>query len=222
MNEKQQFQQWLPFYVNGRLNGSDYAWMNQYLAEHPDAMADVNIERALKLTLHSGLPDFSPKQGLDTFMARIRLETPPLVSTKSTKSNKSILQRCLDSIGSVFLTPQWVMAVGLIIVQTGLIGILLTHRTSPLIATQSEWRSVGNESQFKGPVLQITFKPSTTEEEIRLLLVKIRGTFLGGPGQLGNYIVQVPMDSIEEAQAQVKKSLIVESVEALQEMPVDR
>jgi hypothetical protein len=92
----------------------------------------------------------------------------------------------------------------------------------PIVTDQAEWRSVGDASPYHGPVLQITFKPSATEEEIRLLLVKIRGTLVGGPGQLGNYFVKVPDEKVEEAQKQVMGSPIIESVNILQDVPIER
>jgi hypothetical protein len=99
---------------------------------------------------------------------------------------------------------------------------LLTQRTSPVLSDQTEWRSVGESAKFQGPFLQVTFKSSATEEEIRLLMVKIQGSFLSGPGQLGNYIVKVPQDKIEAAEKQVAESSIIESVSLLQDMPIEQ
>jgi hypothetical protein len=221
--QKQQFHQWLPFYVNGRLPHADQAWMNQYLAEHPKAAAEVQIEQALKETLQTELPDFSPNQGLETFMTRIRSDSRFAKETSLTESFRHFLNRCQIAARSLFITPQWAMAVTLVIVQTGIIGLLIANRALPIVSDQAEWRSVvSNSSPYQGPVLQITFKPSATEEEIRLLLVKIRGTLVGGPGQLGNYIVKVPDEKVEEAQKQVMSSPIIESVNLLQDVPVER
>ena len=43
-----------------------------------------------------------------------------------------------------------------------------------------------------------------------------------GPGQLGNYIVKVSGNKIDEAKAQVKDSPITDSVQVLQEWPIDQ
>jgi hypothetical protein len=220
--QKEQFQQWLPLYVNGRLNDINCSWMDHYLAEHPKAAAELQIEQALKESLHAELPEFAPELGLDTFMSRIHSE--PIVIKESTVYDfcKQKLHRCLDAISPAFLNPRWAMAITLLLVQTGVIGLLLSHRTAPVFSNQVLWRSVGQQSPYQGPVLQITFKSSATEEEIRLLMVKIRGSFLGGPGQLGNYLVIVPMSSIEVAQKQVMNSTIIESVQLLKELPLER
>lgn len=220
--QKQQFHQWLPFYVNGRLADADRVWMNQYLAGHPTAAAEVQIEQALKKTLQTELPNFSPNQGLEAFMSHIRSDSGFAKKSSFTVSFRLFLNKCQLAVKALFISPQWAMAVTLLIVQTGIIGLLIANRSVPIVPDQAEWRSVGDASSYHGPVLQITFKPSATEEEIRLLLVKIRGTLIGGPGQLGNYIVKVPVESVEEAQKQVVRSPIIESVNVLQDIPVER
>ena len=222
LEQKEQFQQWLPFYVNGRLGEVERNWMKQYLAEHPNAKVDLEIDEMLKATLHAELPQFAPNQGLDSFMKRVRTETLTSRAASKTSAWQSFMEKCQNAIGSTLTSPRWAMAVTLMIVQTGLIGVLLTQGTAPILSEQTEWRSVGDTQQYQGPVLQITFKSTATEEEIRLLMVKIQGSFLSGPGQLGNYIVKVPQDSLSAAEKQIAESSIIESVSLLPEMPVEQ
>jgi hypothetical protein len=220
--QKKLFHQWLPFYVNGRLSEADRTWMDHYLAEHSQAAFELKIEQTLKETLQSGLPNFSPNQGLETFMSRIRSDSSIANESSFALFCRNFLDNCRLAVRSLFISPQWAMAVTLLIVQTGIIGILIANRSLPTVSDQAEWRSVGETSPYHGPVLQITFKSSATEEEIRLLLIKIRGSLIGGPGQLGNYIVKVSDEKIEEAQKQVMSSPIIETVSILQEIPVER
>jgi hypothetical protein len=221
IEQKEQFQELLYLYVNGRLEEDKRSWIDKYIAEHPSAAAELQIENVLKESLSVELPSFAADHGLDIFMSRIRSESPPPKTSAFTESCKRFMQRCQKSIGSIYLNPGWAVAVTLLIAQSGLIGALLTHRTAPIFSTQAEWRSVNDTPQSHGPVLLISFKSSATEEEIRFLLVTIRGSFVGGPGQLGNYMVKVPDDSIDEAKKQVINSTIVESVNILQELPVE-
>ncbi len=222
LEQKEQFQQWLPFYVNGRLGSVERQWMSQYLAQHPNASVDLDIEEVIKATLHAELPQFGPNQGLDAFMKRVRTETLTSRAASKTSAWQGFLEQCQNMMSSLFTSPRWAMAITLMIVQTGLIGVLLTQRTAPILSEQTEWRSVGDPQKYQGPVLQVTFKSTATEEEMRLLMVKIQGSFLSGPGQLGNYIVKVPQDSIEAAGKQVTESNIIESVSLLPEVPVER
>lgn len=216
-----QFQQWLLLYVNGQLDEIKTAWMEQYVAEHPDAAAEVEIERALKNTLLNELPVYTPDHGLNTLMSRIRTEEDSLQSATPDRRNR-VVTLCIDALSSLFLNPKWAVAVALILLQTGAIATLLLSRDGTTLPGKNQWRSVTPPYQFQRPVLEITFKSTSTEADIRLLLIKIRGSLLGGPGQLGKYLVKVPEDSITEAQKEVMNSGIIESVQILPELPLER
>lgn len=216
-----QFQQWLLLYVNGQLDKHKTAWMEQYAAEHPHAATEVEIERALKITLLNELPDYPLDYGLNTLMSRIRAEEGSTQPTSPDRRN-SVVNRFIGAFNSLLLNPKWAVAVTLILLQTGAITTLLLSRVGTTLPKQNQWRSVTTPSQFQGPVLEITFKSTSPEADIRLLLVKIRGSLLGGPGQLGKYLVKVPENSITEAQNEVKNSGIIESVQILPELPLER
>ena len=222
--QKQQFQEWLPFYVNGRLGDGDRVWMNHYLADHQNAAADLQVETALKETLLTELQEFAPDTGLEAFMRRIRADSSFAASPTFTDSIRQFILRNLNAVSSIFAKPRWAaVAICLLIIQTGVIGLLITNKEGPLYSDQKGLHSIDDMLPYQGPVLKITFKPSATEEQIRLLMVKIQGSILGGPGQLGIYIVKVPKESIEEAQKQVMSSSIVElnSIKIIQKVPID-
>jgi hypothetical protein len=216
-----QFQQWLLLFVNGQLDEVKTAWMEQYVSEHPDAASEVEFERTLKNTLHNELPSYTPDHGLNNLLSRIRAEESALQPATPQKRNR-IGNRWLDAFNNLWLNPKWAVAVALILLQTGAITTLLLSRDGASLPEQSQWRSVATPSQVQGPVLEMTFKPTSTEADIRLLLVKIRGTLLGGPGQLGKYLVKVPDGTITEAQKEVMNSGIIESVQILPELPLER
>jgi hypothetical protein len=219
--QKEQFQSWLIVYINGRLGKADCVWMEQYVAEHPYAATELELERALKNSLQSELPEFAPNHGLDTFMSRVRSETQSSHTSSNAVSKQNIISRMKVAVYGLFLDPKWAIAVTLLLVQTSVITLLLSNSKVSLILDQSEWRSVGEKPQVKGPVLQITFKASAKEEDMRLLLVKIRGSLVGGPGQLGSYFVKVPDEYLEAAKQQVANSSIIESVQILSELPIE-
>jgi hypothetical protein len=216
-----QFQQWLLLYVNGQLDEIKTAWMEQYVAEHQQAATEVEIEKALKNTLLNELPDYPLDYGLNTLMDRIRAEEGS-VEQKTPNSRDSVVKRYTDALSGLFMSPKWAVAVSLLLLQTGVITTLFLSRSGTPLPEQNQWRSVMPPSQFQGPVLEITFKSASTEADIRLLLIKIRGSLLGGPGQLGKYLVKVPENSITEAQKEVMNSNIIESVQILPELPLER
>lgn len=218
---KKRFEQLLPFYISGRLDEADHAWMLQYLAQNPQAEADLHFEQALKVALRAELPETAPNQGLDAMMSRIRSDLASAKDENLKNESRSFVASCRAAISSFFHNPGWAVAVTLLIFQTGVIGLLINNRTTPLLPDYSQWRSVGETPAYQGPVLQITFKSSATESEIRLLMIKIHGVFLGGPGQLGNYIVRVAPEQIEAAKKQVLDSAIIEAVQTLPEVPAE-
>ena len=81
-------------------------------------------------------------------------------------------------------------------------------------------RSVAPHAGLPVPVLQVTFKPNVTERDMRLLLVKIAGRVIDGPGQLGDYIVSVPARQIEPARQHLEDSGLVDEVTVLDRPPV--
>jgi hypothetical protein len=154
-------------------------------------------------------------------MSRIRAEEGALQPATPYKRIR-IGNLWLDALKSLWLNPKWAVAVALILLETGAITTLLLSRAGTTLPEPYQWRSVTAPSQVKGPVLEITFISTSTEADIRLLLVKIRGTLLGGPGQLGKYLVKVPEGTITEAQKDVESSGIIESVQILPELPLER
>ena len=217
--QRTQFQEWLLLYVNGQLDANKSTWMEQYVADNPDASTEVEFERALKNTLVNELPDYQLDYGLDTLMSRIRAE-----DSLSKPTTLNIITRCIDALSGLLTNPKWAVAVmTLLLLQTGAITTLLLSRDGTTTLPEPyQWRSVTNPPQLQGPVLQITFKSASTEADIRMLLIKIRGSLLGGPGQLGKYLVKVPEETIAQAQTEVMNSKIIESVQILPELPLDR
>ena len=109
-------------------------------------------------------------------------------------------------------------AVALVVVQAGVIGALVMQQGTQ-DAELAQWRSLPAASAVGGPVLRINFKPDTSERDIRMLLVRINGSLVGGPGQLGAYIVYVPADRIVAAEATAQSDAHVEAVDLLAVLP---
>jgi hypothetical protein len=216
--EVQKFEECLPFYVNGRLGEPEMLWMQGFLAKHPEAEKYLEIDQTLKSALHDQLPDWAADQGLQAMMQRIQTGTKTTASAIK-KPSKSWLDSILNVFSPAYTTPRWAFAITLLMVQTGIIGWLMANKSMPIVPDYAQTRSVGEPKAQQGPVLQITFKATATESDIRLLLVKINGVLVGGPGQLGNYLVKVSPDQIESAKNVVQNSMLIENVQILSEIP---
>ncbi|WP_045225817.1 hypothetical protein [Methyloterricola oryzae] len=215
--ERERFEQLLPGYVCNRLDRSDREWLEQFVRAHPELATHVAIEEGLRDVLRSEIPRAPGRQGLEGFMACVRADG------KAPSSNW--LQRFRESFALPMMKPAWAALGTLVIVQSGIIAFLVAARsgTGELLMSEAEpvpWRSVSPAPAApSGPVLQISFKPTATEAEIRLLLVRIRGSIVAGPGQLGHYIVRIEDGQVAATAQELSTHPILEAVEVLPEIP---
>ena len=79
-------------------------------------------------------------------------------------------------------------AAALLIAQAAVIGMLAwDHRTHEV----SDIRAGAQTELQRGPVLRVSFRDDVREGELRKALADIGGEIVGGPGQLGVYLVRV-------------------------------
>jgi hypothetical protein len=115
-------------------------------------------------------------------------------------------------IANLFLRPAYAYAAAaLLVVQAGVIGSLMVEqrRTEQ---EYSEYRNIATVPAT-GPTLRITFKADAREVDIRGALVDVGGTLVGGPGQLGEYVVRVASNRVEAAATALRANAAVEAVE---------
>ena len=219
----EKFNQWLPFYLKGSLATRQQEWMERYLEQRPEAQPELRFNRVLGESLRDALPDDPPDLGLERLLARIRAEDAAPQKPKAARIN--FFQRLWLELSEISLSPLSAVTVILVVAQTGLIAALLIKPNNAAVNAEEygQWRSPSAVAAAKeGPVLRMTFKSTATEGEIRYLLVRIRGSLQGGPGQLGNYLVQVPPGSLDYAKAEIGSSRIIESVDLVPDGALDR
>ncbi len=66
-------------------------------------------------------------------------------------------------------------------------------------------------------VIEVFFKPTAQEREIRKLLTQVKGKIVSGPGEYGDYQVAVPKADVEGAMRAMSASGIVDSASVLKE-----
>lgn len=212
MNEdetmKRQFELLLPFHLNGTLKHEERAWVERYLAEHPEARAELRWTESLRTQIRDSAPDVSAEAGFDKLLARMHAHRAP--------ARPRLSDRLRDFFAGFQMTPAFAMAAAVIAVQAGIIVILLVDRGDDY----AEFRSMPGAALDTGPVLQVNFRAEATERDIRLALVSVGGAVIGGPGQLGNYLIKVQDSNIEEAARLLGANRAVESVQILPRLPV--
>ncbi|MBI3373379.1 MAG: hypothetical protein HY017_16760 [Betaproteobacteria bacterium] len=108
-------------------------------------------------------------------------------------------------LGGPALKPAAALATLLIVIQ-GLVVAMLAGERSDTAATRSAAPARGVV------VLVVAFNPEAKESGIRALLLEAGATIVGGPKQLGEYRLQVPMNRAEFAQSLFGQSKLVEYV----------
>ncbi|WP_284618014.1 anti-sigma factor [Aquabacterium humicola] len=203
------FQELLPFYVNGSLQGEERAWVEQHIAENADARTELEQVRALQQTIEHSLPDVPATIGLDRVMTRIRADQPGL------------LDRLAALLGlSGGLKPGMAFAgLAIIAVQAGVIVSLVGGARTATDDDITGLRAPKATAVNDGPLLKVNFAPDAKEAEIRHLLVSVQGRLAGGPGQLGDYYIAVPAGREAALAEQVRKSPIVQAVSLAPGLP---
>lgn len=195
---KERFDELLPWYVNGSISADDRAFVDQYLAEHPDAKAELDWYQSLSRRMQENVPAVPETIGLAKAMTLIRGDRPSLV------------ERVSGFFGSVLGMRPAIALAGLAIfaVQGGVILNLMSAAKDDASELRSLRATVSNDR----PMVKLNFAPDAKEAEIRLLLMSVRGELAGGPGQLGDYYVVVPAGKEAAIAEQLKGNKIVQSV----------
>jgi hypothetical protein len=205
-----QFEEWLPWYVNGTLGAEDRAWMTGYLARNPDLQIEVVRLATMRDDMRAALEPATADVGWSRLRQRIAQE--------KRAAAPGLMERLRATLERFASPPAFALAAALVVVQFGVIGSLVmrhSHDADDFAA----YRSLPGSGFGSGPILQVTFKQDATERAMRLLLVDIEGALVGGPGQIGTYFVAVPPARLDAALKRVGESPIVDSVSVVPAVP---
>lgn len=178
----------LPWYLNGTLDEASHRKIENLLQVSPTAQAEVLWLRGIQDQIRNDkdmqqLPP--PDAGLDRLMAMIAGERSGKVVSLPTKS-AAIPKWYRPALG---------IAAAMMIAQAAMLGIVLQNGpgadTIKLLA--------GPAPATTGAALQVTFKSTATEPQIRATLALVGGAIVDGPGVIGIYTVRVPADQADSA-----------------------
>ncbi len=217
------FVELLPWYVNGTLSGDDRQWVERVLREDPAAQAELAWFRSLSQKILDDAPAVSDDVGLARAMQRIHAEAPaPRTAQAKARTRgaapgllQGLMQALQMWLAPLRLSPALVLAMLVIVVQGG----FLLHTVLPQAHDGAEVRSLPAGPSVEGRLFRVSFKPTATEADIRLLLIEVQGNIESGPGQLGDYYVRVPAVNLPEVTAKLKSSAVVDGVMAVDAVP---
>jgi hypothetical protein len=206
---RQRFVELAPWHVNGTVSAVDRAWVDGYVRWHPEARAELEWYASLQQEIRADAPEVSPDAGLERLLHRVRLERQP---SRPEGGLASLLGPVRDFFAGIVKRPAFAYAaMALVVAQAGLIGAVLFEQQ----ATKPEYAGYRSMATVEaiGPLLRVTFKAEAKEFDIRGALVDVGGTLVGGPGQLGEYLVRVPPEKVHVAAARLRANMAVEAVE---------
>ena len=194
----------LPWYANGTLEDGERRTVESHLAACSRCREELSACRGLGELLQQ-VPEVAPAPH-PAHLARI-LE-------KIGDHERAAWQSPLESLRNLLTaTPRpvrWALAAQLVLV-LGLAGLSLSRRPARE-AAPAAYRTLSDapsamSSTTPSSRLRLVFAPGTTEQEIRDLLLGIRGQIVSGPSSLGVYTVEVPTgpDPLDDVLSHVRK-----------------
>ena len=193
---KERFEELLPWYANGSLGAEDRAWVEAYMAQHPESRSELDWYRSLQARVQENAPAVPATIGLARTMRLIQGDRPTLA------------ERIGAFFGNFGMRPSYALAaLAVMAVQGGVIVNMLGSARE----SADEIRALHATRVEEGPMLKVSFAPDAKETDIRMLLVQVHGELAGGPGQLGDYYLRVPAGSEAAALARVQAAPIVQA-----------
>ena len=204
---KQRFDDLIVWYVNGTLDPDERRWVEDYMQANPASRQELAWHDQLKKA--NGIEDLHvPRDvGLDKLLRQVNGE--------GGKPQLSFMQRMTQVFASLSARPAYAFTALVLLAQAVGLGVLVkeVNDRDRVISDFSQIRAIpSHPSAVDTPTVNVTFKSSATEQQIRLLLVSIQANIVAGPRQLGDYTIAVQSEGIEEARTTLRKSPIVEFV----------
>lgn len=162
----------LPFYVNGTATEAERARVERARAEDPGIAAEIAFLEALRAGMRADEePDaYSPGElGLTRLQREMR--NGPHQDARAAAPVRRGRWQAMAMAASVALF----LGIGA--------GTLLT----PMLDDGTYRAADGSAESTSGPVLQISFVPTATEQDIRALLTRNNLSIVAGPSALGIY-----------------------------------
>lgn len=193
----------LPWYANGTLEDGERRAVESHLAACSRCREELSACRGLGELLRQ-VPENAPAPH-PAHLARIM--------EKIGDHERAAWQSPLESLRNLLTaTPRpvrWALAAQLVLVLGLGLGLnrSLLHRQPAAAPTDYRTLSDGPAAPVPSSRLRVVFAPGTTEQEIRDLLLGIRGQIVSGPSSLGVYTVEVPTgpDPLDGVLAHVRK-----------------
>jgi len=190
--------------ATGGLSPAERDWLDAYLRDHPEKRSELEWDQAFAAKLEEKVAAMPATPGWDRTQQALR-------RTEAQRAAPGILDRLSEWLASTLGVPVNVQAIAaaLILAQAGVIGLLAWQQRPEY----SEFRSGAQDGAPRGPLLRVSFRQDIREAELRKALADVGGEIVGGPGQLGIYLVRVTDGDLHAAAGRLRATGLTALVE---------
>lgn len=171
--------------ATGELSPAEREWLEDHLRQNPAKRVELEWDRTFAEQLARKIEAMPAMPGWERAERAIAAGARP-----ARASEPGLLDRIsiwfAESFG--FNLNIQAIAASLILAQAGLIGVLAWQDRGP---NYTDVRGGVTDTVPRGPLLRVSFRADIREAEMRQAIAAIGGEIVGGPGQLGVYLVRV-------------------------------
>ena len=191
-----QAQRLLPWYVNGALDGEELAQVEAHLTDCAECREDLKTEQSLAHQIRT-LPS-----DVERGWASLRARVEGSASGQRRTPGRPLLGRRV-SLG-------WAVAA-----QAASLAILIPIVAFTLSRPQPLYRTLGSAPSAASGNLVVIFKPDSSEQTLRTILMQNQARIVDGPTSTDAYVLHVAQDRRAAVLARLKGDRNVSLAEAI-------
>ncbi len=204
MNEREEIELLLPWYVTGKLDTDDHRRVEAYLVEHrdlDDQLALVREDQEAVIALNEQVPTPSGAN-FDRLLTQIDIEEP------TNEPQRVSFLEGLKSLFGAYGSPGLKLAAASLVVLLVAQSLAITSMLSGN-APETTYQTASGPQAASKPDLLIGFAPEATALQIQNVLEEIDGEIIGGPMPGGMFEVRLSQEKktdgqLEQIQSQLR------------------
>jgi hypothetical protein len=214
-DERDRFEALAPFVGAASQSPADAAWLADCVTRHPTLQPVLAQHQALRTELHQRYAPLRDDIGLSLAKARIAA-LPPQRSAAHRALLTAPAPGWMERLRAWLQpSPAWAMALSVLILP---LAFLAGRETAP--PDYATVRSTAAKGLFDGPLLRVSYRPQTSEQVIRDLLLA-QGAVVVGPTRLGDWFIKVAPARVEVVRAALAKNSAVVAAEIVPALPAE-
>jgi hypothetical protein len=213
--ERERFESLAPYAGTAGLAEADRVWLDSMAAQHPVLADELRHQSGLRRLVQQqerliGVPHHI---GWTRAQAQIRA-LPKRAAAHGAKQARAESPWWQSLWGWLQPSPAWAMALAVLLLPA---GFMIGRETAP--PAYSDVRSAV-PGLFDGPLLRVSFKPDTSEQSMREVMIE-QGALGVGPSRLGDWYLKVAPERVPSVQAALGQQASVAQVAVVPSLPAE-